>query len=107
METFHQILDLDEDDTHEFSRGMAWAYFSQVDNTFVEMDEALCVFTHVKLTTDSHVLFSERTRISPSFPHSDTFSKDLRRLLACRKSKRHVNEFNIMGNYEMKMWDRI
>ena len=41
METFHQILDLDEDDGHEFSRGMAWAYFSQVDTTFVEMDQAL------------------------------------------------------------------
>lgn len=43
METFLQILDLDEDDTHDFSRGMAWAYFHQVDTTFVEMDDALCV----------------------------------------------------------------
>lgn len=42
METFQQILDLDEDGT-EFSKGMAWAYFSQADQTFKEMDEALCV----------------------------------------------------------------
>jgi hypothetical protein len=47
METFQQILDLDEDDTYEFSRGMAWAYFAQANNTFLEMDEALCVFTAV------------------------------------------------------------
>ena len=40
LETFHQILDLDEDDTHDFSRGMAWAYFSQASTTFTEMDEA-------------------------------------------------------------------
>jgi osomolarity two-component system phosphorelay intermediate protein YPD1 len=40
METLAQILDLDEDDTHEFSRGMAWAYFSQAAQTFDEMDDA-------------------------------------------------------------------
>jgi len=44
MDTFHQILDLDEDDTYEFSWGMAWAYFSQAKTTFEEMNEALCVF---------------------------------------------------------------
>lgn len=38
-ETLEQILDLDEDD-HEFSRGMAWAYFEQVNTTFEEMDAA-------------------------------------------------------------------
>jgi len=43
METFKQILELDEDDTYEFSYGMAWAYFSQVKTTFEEMDEALYV----------------------------------------------------------------
>lgn len=41
METFNQILDLDEDETHEFSKGMAWAYFSQADSTFTEMDDAV------------------------------------------------------------------
>lgn len=41
METFQQILDLDEDGTREFSRGMAWAYFSQVSTTFDDMDKAL------------------------------------------------------------------
>ncbi|KAH7910833.1 Hpt, histidine phosphotransferase protein [Hygrophoropsis aurantiaca] len=39
METFQQILELDEDD-QEFSRGMATAYFLQVDSTFKQMDEA-------------------------------------------------------------------
>lgn len=42
MDTFQQILDLD-DDTHEFSKGMAWAYFSQAEDTFKEMDGALYV----------------------------------------------------------------
>ncbi|RDB17870.1 Multistep phosphorelay regulator 1 [Hypsizygus marmoreus] len=41
METFQQILDLDEDNTHDFSRGMAWAYFTQAEQTFKEMDQAL------------------------------------------------------------------
>lgn len=56
-----QLLELDEDDTNgmrqraipwssktsssmfvkDFSKGMAWAYFSQVDTTFDDMDSAL------------------------------------------------------------------
>lgn len=45
METFRQILDLDEDDTHEFSAGMAWAYFDQAASTFREMTDALYVMS--------------------------------------------------------------
>ena len=41
LETFHQILDLDEGGSEEFSRGMALAYLSQAKETFQEMDEAL------------------------------------------------------------------
>lgn len=41
METFQQILELDEADECEFSLGMATAYFTQARTTFAEMDEAL------------------------------------------------------------------
>ena len=44
LETFNQILDLDEDDTHDFSLGMAEAYFTQASTTFVDMDQALYVY---------------------------------------------------------------
>lgn len=40
IETFNQILDLDEDETHDFSFGMTEAYFSQASTTFTDMDEA-------------------------------------------------------------------
>ena len=44
MDTFHQILDLDDEDgTHEFSAGMVWAYFDQAASTFKDMTEALYV----------------------------------------------------------------
>lgn len=43
LETFQQILDLDEDDTFDFSRGMVSAYFTQAAATFTKMDDALCV----------------------------------------------------------------
>jgi len=56
METFYQILDLDEDDTHDFSRGMAWAYFDQVDTTFDEMDEAFSKKNLDKLSALGHFL---------------------------------------------------
>ena len=42
MDTFQQILDLDEeDDDREFSRGMVEAYFDQASQTFEDMDIAL------------------------------------------------------------------
>ncbi|KAH9923587.1 histidine-phosphotransfer domain HPT domain-containing protein [Amylocystis lapponica] len=56
LETFHQILDLDEDDTHDFSRGMAWAYFSQASTTFTEMDEAYAKKDLGKLSSLGHFL---------------------------------------------------
>lgn len=43
METFEQILELDEEDSREFSSEMVWQYFSQAKLTFSDMDEALYV----------------------------------------------------------------
>jgi len=56
METFQQILDLDEDGTREFSRGMAWAYFSQVSTTFDAMDKAFEIKDLAKLSDLGHFL---------------------------------------------------
>lgn len=69
FETFTQILDLDEDDTHDFSLGMAEAYFAQASTTFVDMDNALYVPPSV--TFDSCII----TRI-----YADSESKDLAKL---------------------------
>lgn len=43
MEIFNQILELDEDDTHDFSREMVEAYYTQAAQTFDDMDAALSV----------------------------------------------------------------
>ncbi|KAI5117247.1 hypothetical protein M0805_001564 [Coniferiporia weirii] len=56
LETFNQILDLDEDETHDFSSGMAWAYFAQARGTFKEMDEALAAEDLGKLSSLGHFL---------------------------------------------------
>lgn len=44
MEVLGQILELDEPDNHEFSMGMAWAYFDQAKNTFEDMGTSLYGF---------------------------------------------------------------
>ena len=44
METFQQILELDENPSvREFSTDMVWQYFAQAKVTFTDMDEALYV----------------------------------------------------------------
>jgi osomolarity two-component system, phosphorelay intermediate protein YPD1 len=40
MDTFKQILELDDDDAHEYSRDLAGAYFTQARNTFEDMRRA-------------------------------------------------------------------
>jgi hypothetical protein len=43
MSIFSQILELDDDETREFSRSMVNDYYSQVDATLIKMDDALYV----------------------------------------------------------------
>lgn len=50
MDVLGQILELDEEDNHEFSMGMAGAYFSQAKTTFKDMSEALYGFTNTFFT---------------------------------------------------------
>ncbi|KAF8579812.1 histidine-phosphotransfer domain, HPT domain-containing protein [Ramaria rubella] len=56
METFLQILDLDEEDNHDFSKGMAWAYFDQAATTFEDMDKAYDEKNLPKLSALGHFL---------------------------------------------------
>ncbi|KAI0688023.1 signal transduction histidine kinase [Cytidiella melzeri] len=41
MDTFEQILELDEDDDMEFSSEMVWQYFEQAEQAFTDMQEKL------------------------------------------------------------------
>jgi hypothetical protein len=43
MDTFSQILELDEEDSCEFSYEMVLAYFDQAKKAFLDLDSALCV----------------------------------------------------------------
>ncbi|KAM5533125.1 hypothetical protein V8D89_013173 [Ganoderma adspersum] len=56
LDTFNQILDLDEDDTHDFSLGMTEAYFSQASSTFTDMDDAFEKKDLPKLSSLGHFL---------------------------------------------------
>lgn len=55
MEVFSQIRDMDDDEDdeggggeHEFSQGIVWGYFEQAENTFKQMEEAMCVQSSVQ-----------------------------------------------------------
>ncbi|KAG1139806.1 hypothetical protein G6F37_010961 [Rhizopus arrhizus] len=41
MSTFDQLLDMDDEDDHEFSYSIVLNYFEQAETTFKDMDEAL------------------------------------------------------------------
>lgn len=56
METFQQILELDEEDDREFSKDMVWAYFTQAKQTFEDLDDALNTKDLPKLSSLGHFL---------------------------------------------------
>ncbi|KAG0309801.1 hypothetical protein BGZ98_007535 [Dissophora globulifera] len=39
--TFDQLLEMDDEEDHEFSKSLVWNYFEQAEKTFAEMDEAM------------------------------------------------------------------
>lgn len=42
METFEQILEMDDDpETREFSHSLVWDYFTQAEDTFKTMEKAM------------------------------------------------------------------
>ncbi|KAJ4481946.1 histidine-phosphotransfer domain HPT domain-containing protein [Lentinula aciculospora] len=56
MSIFNQILELDEDDTHDFSREMVEEYYTQAAQTFDDMDAALTEKDLEKLSDLGHFL---------------------------------------------------
>lgn len=41
MDTFGQLLEMDDEDDREFSKEIVWNFFDQASTTFEQMDEAL------------------------------------------------------------------
>jgi len=56
MSIFEQILELDDDGTHEFSKEMVTAYFAQANSTFGDMDQALADKKLPELSALGHFL---------------------------------------------------
>ncbi|WWC66493.1 uncharacterized protein I206_100395 [Kwoniella pini CBS 10737] len=64
METFQQIMDMDEEDEgddedgekHSFSKGIVWGYFEQAEATFKDMEAAIVDEDLTKLSSLGHFL---------------------------------------------------
>ncbi|GAA5865625.1 hypothetical protein JCM8547_007666 [Rhodosporidiobolus lusitaniae] len=56
MEVFGQLLEIDDDDEHEFSKTLAFDYIGQAETTFVEIDEALAARDLDALSRKGHYL---------------------------------------------------
>ncbi|PKC14834.1 histidine-phosphotransfer domain, HPT domain-containing protein [Rhizophagus irregularis] len=55
-ETFDQLLEMDDDDDHDFSKSIVWNYFEQAETTFGSMDKALEVRDLDELSKLGHFL---------------------------------------------------
>lgn len=55
-EMLRQLQELDDDDTHEFSRDLVHGYFKQAESTFLEMDAAFAARDLEQLSHHGHFL---------------------------------------------------
>ncbi|KAG0353776.1 signal transduction histidine kinase [Gamsiella multidivaricata] len=54
--TFDQLLEMDDEEDHEFSRSLVWNYFEQAEKTFEDMDEAMQKLDFADLSRLGHFL---------------------------------------------------
>ncbi|KAE8268010.1 hypothetical protein A4X09_0g4350 [Tilletia walkeri] len=53
---FAQLLEMDDEEDHDFSKGIVWNYFDQAESTFDNMDDALATSDLGELSTLGHFL---------------------------------------------------
>ncbi|KAG0354849.1 signal transduction histidine kinase [Gamsiella multidivaricata] len=54
--TFDQLLEMDDEEDHEFSRSLVWNYFEQAEQTFKELDDAMTRLDFPDLSRLGHFL---------------------------------------------------
>ncbi|KAF9580235.1 hypothetical protein BGW38_003196 [Lunasporangiospora selenospora] len=55
-QTFDQLLEMDDEEDHEFSRSLVWNYFEQAQKTFDDMDKAMKKLDFPDLSRLGHFL---------------------------------------------------
>lgn len=56
--TFEQILEMDDDDDRDFSKGIVYGFFDQAESTFDKMGKALCVLSPSSLLFPNPLIVS-------------------------------------------------
>lgn len=56
LETFEQILEMDEDDDHEFSKSIAHDFYTQAEESFRTMEDALNAKNLLELSGMGHFM---------------------------------------------------
>ncbi|KAF9303503.1 hypothetical protein BGZ74_003634 [Mortierella antarctica] len=54
--TFDQLLEMDDEEDHEFSKSLVWNYFEQAEKTFDDMNEAMKKLDFPDLSRLGHFL---------------------------------------------------
>jgi len=80
MDIFQQILDLDDDDEHEYSKELAGAFFAQARTAFADMDKAYARKDLKELSSLGHFLKGSSaalgvTRVSLACQKIETYGK--------------------------------
>ena len=98
VDVFQQIIDLDEDDSYEFSRSMVEDFYSQAEETFDLMDTLLCVLSPHCPHPLPHLSPLARAKTSQLSQTRATFSRAPQRPSVSNRSSVPARRSRIMVN---------
>jgi osomolarity two-component system phosphorelay intermediate protein YPD1 len=107
--TFEQLLEMDDDDEREFSKGIVWNYFEQVKGSFAPIEDGMYVSSLSSLLTrasqkrDFHALSS-----LGHFLKGSSAAVGLIKLKgSCEKIQNYGNKLDETGNHSISEEDAL
>ena len=102
VDVFQQIIDLDEDDSYEFSRSMVEDFYSQAEETFDLMDTLLCVLSPHCPHPLPHLSPSSESKDLPALSDKGHFLKGSAAAIGVQQVQRSCEEVQNYGKLQGK-----
>jgi osomolarity two-component system, phosphorelay intermediate protein YPD1 len=102
--TFEQLLEMDDDDERDFSKGIVWNYFEQVKNSFAPIEEGMYESSTLKDTANCASRKRDFQALSSlgHFLKGSSAAVGLIKLKAsCEKIQNYGNKLDETGNHSI------
>jgi len=94
--TFEQLLEMDDDEEREFSKGIVWNYFEQVEGSFAPIEEGIQKRDFHSLSSLGHFLKGSSAAVGL-----------IKLKASCEKIQNYGNKLDETGNHSISEDDAL